>query len=211
MPSSKVQVPVRSKQHRTENNKNKLRNRRRNRNRRNANKGRIHIHQAQQISNKNTSPFATTTTMNSAATRSTPTQPTSTHPASSTTRRCNHVQWNDLYQNAVRWQTQYQASYWKNVAVRQERRYNALLEQFEEMVQKHGQVPSAEADGAEDETANEGANSGDELSMKDAQQEVDAGSNEEYLQFMEISRRHQLQRAMEKADELNNECTHICN
>lgn len=210
MPSNKVPpaTALRSKLHRTE--KNKLRNRRRNRNRRNSNKVRSsnvnsnqqHLSKPSKLNvnlNKNIEREAQQHTRRRTTTATRRLHTTSSTPSS--------IQWNALYQNAVQWQTQHQAEYWKNVAVRQGRRYNELLQRFEKLVEARSggtgsgtqDTPSAtcadETDDEEDSGNCGGA--GSEVETGNASAEDDQ-SHEEYLKFMEISRRHQMERALER-------------
>lgn len=88
-----------------------------------------------------------------------------------------------MYQNAIQWQTKYQTAYWKNVAIRHERKYNDLLEKYQEAV-----------GGMSKESKDE------KLISESEGDSSDESTNEDYLKFMEISRRHQMERAIEKAD-----------
>lgn len=196
MPSNKVapSAALRPNLHKTE--KNKLRNRRRNRNRRNTNKGRNHQMLGKQQLHWKPS-------MNPNQNREQP-QPTEANKSKShftgSTPTVHAVgpsaQWNAMYQNAVQWQTKYQTEFWKNVAIRHERKYNELLEKYQEIVSRSKASALPEDDHESDEEFLN-ADSGEDAS------EDEAASNEEYLKFMEISRRHQMQRDLEKADVSN--------
>lgn len=91
--------------------------------------------------------------------------------------------WESAFVNAIRWQTAYRTEYWRQLAARRKLENQQLrqrLRQLQEQQVVQAPVPAA-------------AESGEQ-----ADGEVADEVDEQYLQFVEISMRHQMQRQRER-------------
>lgn len=159
-----------NKLHKTES-KNKLRNRRRNKKKR-----KLCWQNKYQNQLPQQNPFIANTVDNAVQTNI-KILPTALH---RNPRCCSTSLWKNTYENAIRWQCQYQTEFWKNLAQKREIE-NMLLK-------KHIQTLKVKDSG----------NSALELTCNE-NNVVDEGETD-YLTFMEISARHKIQRLLDRKD-----------
>lgn len=169
------------KLHRTES-KNRARNRRRNRRKRKQ-QSQLALHQQIIKHNKNETqqlilpPSATSVNRNHDVGNAGQEPTSSSASSSSTTNRArNH--WYQHYNNAVRWQAQYQMEYWKHLAERRKLEMDLLQSRIDDL-EKEGAGAAAVPTHGEDDSDDQ---------------------HESYLQFLEISTRHQIQKKIDKTE-----------
>lgn len=170
-----------SKLHRTES-KNRARNRRRNRRKRKQ-QSQLALHQQIKPTTTNSKnetqlilpPSATSVNRNHGVGNAGQEPTSSSASSSSTTNRArNH--WYQHYNNAVRWQAQYQMEYWKHLAERRKLEMDLLQSRIDDL-EKEGAGAAAVQTHCEDDSDDQ---------------------HESYLQFLEISTRHQIQKKIDK-------------
>lgn len=96
--------------------------------------------------------------------------------------------WQTAFASAVRWQAEYRTEYWKQLAGRRQ----LENQQLRQRLQALEGVRDIAGCGDDDETDEDDSADGDELNKAGVNEEIPTVSDE-YLKFMEVSLRHQMQ------------------